>query len=158
MRDWSSDVCSSDLDPYYKSGLTIIVKKDNTTIKKFSDLAGKRVAVQIGTTSAKEVRKIQGVEVRDFNSSAETFLELRAGGVDAVVNDRPVNDYYITKSGVTDVRALDELLTSEDYGIAMSKKNPDLVKKVNAALKKLRENGEYDKIYKKWFGTTSQGK
>lgn len=145
-------------DPYYKSGLTIIVKKDNLAIQKFSDLAGKRVAVQIGTTSAKEVRKIQGIEVRDFNSSAETFLELRSGGVDAVVNDRPVNDYYIAKSGVTDVRALADLLTSEDYGIAMSKKNPELVKKVNAALKKLRENGEYDKIYKKWFGTASQGK
>ena len=145
-------------DPYYKSGLTIIVKKDNTAIQRFSDLVGKRVAVQIGTTSAKEVRKIEGVEIREFNSSAETFLELRAGGVDAVVNDRPVNDYYIAKSGITDVRALNELLTSEDYGIAMSKKNPELAKEVNAALKKLRENGEYDKIYKKWFGTASQGK
>ena len=61
-------------EPYYKSGLTIVVKKDNTAINKFNDLAGKKVAVQIGTTSAKEVRKIQGVEVRDFNSSAETFL------------------------------------------------------------------------------------
>lgn len=145
-------------EPYYKSGLTIIVKKDNTSIQKFSDLAGKRVAVQLGTTSAKEVRKIQGAEVRDFNSSAETFLELRAGGVDAVVNDRPVNDYYITKRGVTDVRALNELLTSEEYGIAMSKKNDALAKEVNAALKRLRENGEYDKIYKHWFGTTTQGK
>ncbi len=139
-------------DPYYKSGLTIIVKKDNTSIKKFSDLSGKKVAVQIGTTSAKEVRKIKGVDVKELNSSADTFMELKAGGVDAVVNDRPVNDYYIAKSGVKDVRALDELLTSEDYGIAMSKKNPELTNKVNAALKKLRDNGEYDKIYKKWFG------
>lgn len=143
-------------EPYYKSGLTIVVKKDNTAINKFNDLAGKKVAVQIGTTSAKEVRKIQGVEVRDFNSSAETFLELRAGGVDAVVNDRPVNDYYIAKSGVNDVRRLDELLTSEDYGIAMSKKNPELEKQINAALKKLHENGEYDKIYQKWFGPANK--
>lgn len=141
-------------EPYYKSGLSIIVKKDNTTINQFTDLVGKRVAVQIGTTSAKEVRKIEGVIVTEFNSSADTFMELKAGGVDAVVNDRPVNDYYIAKSGVTDVRRLDELLTSEDYGIAMSKKNPALVKDVNAALKKLHENGEYDKIYKKWFGDT----
>ena len=138
--------------PYYKSGLTIIVKKDNQNIKKFADLSGKKVAVQIGTTSAKEVRKIQGVEVKELNSSADTFMELKAGGVDAVVNDRPVNDYYIAKSGVKDVRALDELLTSEDYGMAISKKNPELTKKVDDALKKLRENGEYDKIYKKWFG------
>ena len=139
-------------DPYYKSGLSIIVKKDDKSINKFSDLKGKKVAVQIGTTSAMEVKKIEGAEVKEFNSSADTFLELKAGGVDAVVNDRPVNDYYILKSGVTDVRRLEELLTSEDYGIASSKKNPDMKKKIDAALKKLRENGEYDKIFKKWFG------
>ena len=139
-------------DPYYKSGLSIIVKKDDKSINKFSDLAGKKVAVQIGTTSAMEVKKIEGATVKEFNSSADTFLELKAGGVDAVVNDRPVNDYYIMKSGVTDVRRLEELLTSEDYGIASSKKNPEIKKQVDAALKKLHDNGEYDKIFKKWFG------
>jgi len=139
-------------DPYYKSGLSIVVKKDNNDIKKFTDLKGKKVAVQIGTTSAKEVHKIEGVEVKELNSSADTFMELKAGGVDAVVNDRPVNDTYIKTTGGADVKALDELLTSEDYGIAMSKKNPELVKSVNAALKKLHENGEYDKIFTKWFG------
>ena len=79
-------------------------------------------------------------------------MELKAGGVDAVVNDRPVNDYYILKSGEKDVRTLDELLTSEDYGIAMAKDNTELQKKINDALKKLKDNGEYDKIYAKWFG------
>ena len=139
-------------DAYYKSGLTIVVKKDNTSINKFNDLQGKKVAVQIGTTSAEEVKKIPNVEVKEFNSSADTFMELKAGGVDAVVNDRPVNDYYILKSGETDVRTLDELLTSEDYGIALAKDNTELQKKINDALAKLKENGEYDKIYAKWFG------
>ena len=139
-------------DPYYKSGLSIVVKKDNTSIHNFKELEGKRVAVQIGTTSAKEVHKIPNVEVKEFNSSADTFLELKAGGVDAVVNDRPVNDYYIVKSGEKDVRALEELLTSEDYGIAMNKDNADLQKQINEALNKLKQNGEYDKIFAKWFG------
>ena len=48
-------------DPYYKSGLSIIVAKDNNDIKTFQDLKGKKVAVQIGTTSAAEVNKIGGV-------------------------------------------------------------------------------------------------
>ena len=144
-------------DPYYKSGLTIIVKKDNTSINKFNDLQGKKVAVQIGTTSAEEVKKIPNVEVKEFNSSADTFMELKAGGVDAVVNDRPVNDYYIVKSGEKDVRALDELLTSEDYGIALAKDNTELQKKINDALEKLKQNGEYDKIYAKWFGEKKNG-
>lgn len=140
--------------PYYKSGLTIIVKDDNTEIAEFKDLAGKRVAVQIGTTSAAEVKKIEGVIVKEYNSSADTFMELKAGGVDAVVNDRPVNDYYIMKSGVKNVKALPDLLTSEDYGIAVNKKNEALLKEVNTALEKLQKNGDYDKIFKKWFGNT----
>ena len=143
-------------DPYYKSGLSIIVAKDNNDIKTFQDLKGKKVAVQIGTTSAAEVNKIGGVEVKEFNSSADTFMELRAKGVDAVVNDRPVNDYYILKSGETNVKALPELLTSEDYGIAFAKDNTELQGKVNEALKKLHENGKYDEIFTKWFGTTSK--
>ncbi|MDD3114996.1 MAG: basic amino acid ABC transporter substrate-binding protein [Anaerovibrio sp.] len=143
-------------DPYYKSGLSIVVAKDNTAINKFEDLKGKKVAVQIGTTSAAEVNKIGGVEVKEFNSSADTFMELRAKGVDAVVNDRPVNDNYILKSGETNVKALPDLLTSEDYGIALSKQNGELQKKVNDALKKLHENGKYDEIFAKWFGTASK--
>lgn len=143
-------------DPYYKSGLSIIVAKDNDSIKKFEDLKGKKVAVQIGTTSAAEVKKIEGVEVKEFNSSADTFMELRAKGVDAVVNDRPVNDYYILKSGETNVKALPDLLTSEDYGIAVSKQNEATQKAVNEALKKLKDKGEYDKIFEKWFGKTSK--
>ena len=82
-------------------------------------------------------------------------MELKAGGVDAVVNDRPVNDYYITKSGATGVKALEEKLTAEDYGIAVGKDNKELQEKINAAFKKIKENGEYDKIFAKWFGETN---
>ena len=114
------------------------------------------VAVQIGTTSAKEVKKNPDIQVKELNSSADTFLELKAGGVQAVVNDRPVNDYYIAKSGEKDVRVVNELLTSEDYGIAMAKDNQELQKKVDEALKKLKENGKYDEIYKKWFGQKAE--
>ena len=139
-------------DPYYQSGLTMVVRDDEQNIKSFNDLKGKKVAVQIGTTSAKEVKALGGVEVTEFNTPADCFTELKTGGADAVVNDRPVNDYFITKSGQTGVKALDEKLTSEDYGIAVAKGNTELAEKINAALKTLKENGEYDKIYAKWFG------
>ncbi|MGM9580309.1 MAG: basic amino acid ABC transporter substrate-binding protein [Anaerovibrio sp.] len=145
-------------DPYYKSGLSIAVAKDNESIKKFEDLKGKKVGVQISTTSATEVKKIDGVDAREFDSSADVFMELRAKGVDAIVNDRPVIDYYIMTSGETNVKVLPDLLTSEDYGIAVAKKNEELLKGINAALKKLHENGKYDEIFIKWFGNTSSGR
>ena len=139
-------------DPYYKSGLSIMVAKDNNSIKTFNDLKGKKVAVQIGTTSATEVKKIEGVQAKELNSSADTFIELAAKGVDAVINDRPVNDRYIVESKNGNVKVLPDLLTAEDYGIAINKKDTELQTKINAALKKLKENGEYDKLYTKWFG------
>ncbi|MDO4203027.1 MAG: basic amino acid ABC transporter substrate-binding protein [Selenomonadaceae bacterium] len=137
-------------DAYYESGLTMVVASDNSTIKTFKDLEGKKVAVQIGTTSAAEVRKIKDVKITELDTPSICFMELMAGNVDAVVNDRPVNDYFISR-GFDGVKALPERLTAEEYGIAINKKNPELQKKVNAALKKLREKGEYQKIFDKWF-------
>ena len=138
--------------PYYQSGLTIAVKNDNKTINSFKDLEGKTIAVQIGTTGADEAKKVKDAKVKEFNSSADTFMELKIGGVEAVVNDRPVNDYYLAQGGSKDTKALSEILTAEDYGIAVNKKNADLAKQIDAALEKLKSNGEYDKIYAKWFG------
>lgn len=45
-----------------------------------------------------------------------------------------------------------ERMEAEDYGIAVKKGNKELVKQFNDALAELKKNGEYQKIYKKWFG------
>lgn len=139
-------------DPYYESGLTIVVRNDEKNIKGFKDLEGKKVAVQIGTTGANEAAKIKDCEVKNFNVISECFMELKNGGVDAVINDRPVNDYYLMRTKSEGVKPLSDKVTAEDYGMAMRKDNKELQEKVNAALKKLKDNGEYKKIYDKWFG------
>ena len=138
--------------PYYKSGLSIVVNSSNNSINSFKDLEGKRIAVQIGTTSAEEARKIKNAQVREFNSNSEAYMELKNNGVDAVVNDLPVNAYYLTKTGAKDAKLVGEVANSEDYGIATAKKNTELNEKINKALDELKKNGEYDKIYLKWFG------
>ncbi len=142
--------------PYYKSGLSIIVKADNTAIKSFKDLEGKRIAVQIGTTGAEQAKKIKDAKVREFNSASEAFLELKAGGADAVVNDLPVNEYFLAKGGNKEAKLVGEVLNAEEYGIAVAKKNTELAGKINKALDELKQNGEYAKIYEKWFGKKPQ--
>ena len=141
--------------PYYKSGLTMIVKADNNAIKSFKDLEGKRIAVQIGTTGAEEARNIKDAKVREFNTVPDAFMELKNGGVDAVVNDAPVNDYYLAQTGTKDAKQVGDILNAESYGIATAKKNTELVGKINKALDDLKANGEYDKIYMKWFNKKS---
>lgn len=138
--------------PYYKSGLSMVVKSDNNTLKSFKDLEGKRIGVQIGTTGASEAKKIKDAKVREFNTAPEAFIELKNGGVDAVVNDLPVNEYYIAKAGGKDAKIVGEPLNAEEYGIATAKKNTELAGKIDKAIDELKKNGEYEKLYVKWFG------
>lgn len=142
--------------PYYKSGVSILVKKDNETIKGFKDLEGKRIGVQIGTTSADEAKKISGAKVSEFNTTDQANMELKAGGVDAVLNDLPVNEYYLVQGGAKDAKLVGEPLNAEEFGFATSKKDAELTDKINKALDELKKNGEYEKIYMKWFGKKPQ--
>ena len=139
--------------PYFKAGLALAVVEGNTTIKGFDDLKGKRIAVQIGTTGAKEAAKVPGAKISSFDSTAFALQELLNGKVDAVVNDGPVTLYAIKKAGLQGIKIVGELLTEEYYGIALPKNSPNL-KIVNSALENLLANGKYQAIYQKWLAGT----
>ena len=138
--------------PYYHSGLSLVVRYDNRDIKDFNDLKGRKVAVMTGTTAAHEMKKIVDVEIKEVTNLPDLFMELSIGNVDAVVNDRPVNDYYIHSYGMAGVKSLNAMLSEEEYAIAVQKDNRQLLQEVDAALKALHANGSYAGIYAKWFG------
>ncbi|SPT70732.1 basic amino acid ABC transporter substrate-binding protein [Anaerobiospirillum thomasii] len=138
-------------DPYYKSGLSIIVRKDSQDkYKTADDLKDQTLCAQIGTTGFMTANKISG-KVTAFNTQPEVFLELQSGGCEAVVNDRPVNLYYLVQNKDVAAVELKDILSAEEYGIAVRKGNTELQEKINASLKKLKESGEFGKIHKKWF-------
>lgn len=139
-------------DPYYTSGLIVMVRKDDNTIKSIDDLKGKRIGCQIGTTGEKKSRSIEGAVVTAYNTQSEASMELKNGGVDAVINDAPVVAYYLQQGGSKVAKTVGEKMEAEDYGIAVGKNNAKLAEEINKALAELKKNGEYDKIYKTWFG------
>ncbi len=139
-------------DPYYTSGLIIMVNKDNNDIKTLKDLEGKRIACQIGTTGEKKSRSVPGAQVTAFNTQSEASLELKNGGADAVINDAPVVAYYLQQGGSESAKTVGEKMEAEDYGIAVKKDNAKLAAEINKAMAELKKNGAFDKIYKTWFG------
>jgi polar amino acid transport system substrate-binding protein len=138
--------------PYYRSGLVVMVQKNNDTIKGIEDLVGKRIAVQIGTTGAAKAESVKDAKVTAFNTNTEAAMELKNGGVDAVINDSPVVGYYLAQGGSADAKTVGDVLEAEEYGIAVKKGNDKLAAEIDKALAELKKNGEYDKIYKTWFG------
>lgn len=139
-------------DPYIDSNQSIAVKADSA-IAAAADLSGKTIGVQSGTTGeawAKENVK-DAAKLVPFSDTLSAFAALQAGQVDAVVNDLPVSA-AIVKDTTRGLKLIAEIPTGEQYGIGVSKDNPDLLKAVNDALAKLKSSGKYDEIYTKWFG------
>lgn len=137
--------------PYYQSGLTIVVRKDNTDIKSFKDLEGKKIAVQTGTTGAMAAKKIKDAKVTTLQTAPDAFTALQQKNVDAVINDKPVNQNYLRKKGKAVAKMVGQVQNAEFYGIAVNKGNKKLAAVINKALNKLFQNGTYDKLYVKWF-------
>ena len=143
-------------DPYYTSGLVVVVNKDNEAVKSVKDLDNKGIAAQIGTTGAERAAKVPGAKVKNFNTNSEVFLELKNKGVDAVIIDKPVAEYYLAQGGGKETaKIVGETMEAESYGISL-KKNSPLTAKINKALLDLKKNGEYDKLYEKWFGAVKK--
>jgi polar amino acid transport system substrate-binding protein len=141
-------------EPYYAGGLVAMVKADNTTIKSPADLNGKKVSVQVGTKSVSYVKeKYPQVQLMEVEKNQEMFNLVDIGRSDAAVTGKPAAYQYVrTRPGL---KVIDEQLTTEDYGMAIRKDTPELTKSVNAAIEKLKADGSYAAIVKKYFSNTS---
>lgn len=143
-------------DPYYESGLAILVNNDNNNITTAKDLDGKMVAVKIGTATVDYLKEnVPGAKLKLFPNIDNAFLELATGRVDAVVHDTPNLQYFAKTGGKGRVKVVGSLKSGDYYGIAFPK-GSELVPAVNKALKTLQDNGQYDAIYEKWFGQKVQ--
>ena len=139
-------------DPYYAGGLVVLTKKDGP-VKTLKDLDGRKVSVQVGTKSVNYLKEhypsVQRVEVE---KNQEMFNLVDVGRSDAAVTGKPAAYQYVrTRPGL---KVLPEQLTTEEYGMALRKDTPELTKAVNEAIAKLKADGSYAAIVKKWFPVT----
>lgn len=143
-------------NPYLQSGLSLIVKKDST-INKLEDLKGKTIAAKQGTTGldkAKELADKYGAKVKILQDDTALYLDVETGNSDATINDFSGAAYKIKIDGdKSKLRLLGEKLTGEDYGIAVTKGNKELVDKFNKGLQELKDSGEYKKLVDSYFGS-----
>ena len=135
--------------PYFKAKQVVITKDENKSLKSFKDLSGKKVGVMLGFTGDTVVSEIKGIKVERFNAAYAAILALSQNKIDAVVLDsEPAKKYTANNKQFVIANIPAE---EEDYAIAFRKNDKELINKVNAALDKIKANGEYDKILKKYF-------
>ena len=148
-----------DFVDYFTAGVSIYTKKgDDQGIKTWSDLCGKKIAVQRGTVSedlAKaETKKCTGgkkIAIESYDNDQQAQTRLRGGGADAGSSDFPVAAYAVkTSGGGKDFQLVGEQVEAAPYGIAVAKDNTQLRDAIKAAMDAVIANGEYKKIMDKW--------
>jgi ABC-type amino acid transport substrate-binding protein len=136
-------------NPYYLSEQAILVK-EGSSITGLSDLKGKVVGAQQGTTGLELGKeKAEASELRPFPEGPDADNALKAGTVEAVIIDAPVAKQQAEELGGIEI--VEKVPTEETYGIAIAKENTELVEQVNEGLAKTIEDGSYAKVYEKWF-------
>ncbi len=141
-------------DPYFDANQGIVVRPDST-IKTGDDLKGKTVGVQIETTGAIAVRKIQGANLKQYDSPDLAMQDLVNKNIDAVVVDYPVAANFALQSPQFQgkLKIAGQLVTNEKYALCVPKGDPKgLLPLFNAGLKDIKANGTYDKIFAQWIG------
>lgn len=125
-------------------------KKEEKKIESADDLKDAKIGVQTGTTGDIYCSDDFGDDnVERFNKGMEAVQALQQGKIDAVIIDnQPAKTFVEENEGL---KILETSYVEEDYALAIKKGNDDLVKKVNDAIKELKEDGTFDKIVAKYI-------
>jgi polar amino acid transport system substrate-binding protein len=120
------------------------------SVNSVNDLYGKRVATIQGSTSERFLLD-RDLDIETYADLDSLLRDFEGGNVEAVVFDAPVLAFYVKNQGSGDAMLVGSPFRRESYGFALPSNSP-LVEPVNRSLLKLRENGTYDRIYRRYFG------
>ncbi|MBP0962772.1 MAG: transporter substrate-binding domain-containing protein [Oscillospiraceae bacterium] len=134
----------------YAVGVQVVIVNEGSAIASLDDLAGKKIGVQENTTGDIYSTDEFGDEfIERYPKGSDAVLALTQGKIDAVIIDNePAKNFVASNDGLV---ILDTEYAVEDYAIAVSKDNEDLLKDINKALAELTADGTLDKIVAKYI-------
>jgi polar amino acid transport system substrate-binding protein len=145
--------------PYMAVGQSLMVAKgEGEGIENLDDLAGKDVAVQVGTTlkdalSAKSKELTAAgkdpIDIQTFPDAGAAAAALKTDKVDVFFGDSPVVADYVVKDGES-FEFAGEPIDPIEVGIALRTGDSDLQKAVQDAVDEMYEDGTMVDILSRW--------
>ncbi|WP_019972872.1 glutamate ABC transporter substrate-binding protein [Mycobacterium sp. 141] len=134
---------------YFEGHQRLLVPR-GSPVQGPADLAGKRVCSGLATTSIATVARVAPaatiVGVQNFD---DCLVALQQGQVDAASTD---DSLLVGMAGQDpNLEIVGPSLENEPYGIGVNKSEEDLVRAVNASLERIRQDGTWVRLYRKWF-------
>ncbi|MBI4687746.1 MAG: transporter substrate-binding domain-containing protein [Nitrospirae bacterium] len=142
--------------PYFWTGKIFYAKKGK--IKSIKDLGGKKIGVDQGSNAfiaaPQEIAKVskKAPQMLSFQNSAEGFLALKQGKIDAYSQDAPIMAAVAGSLGA-EYEAVGGMIYSPGlYGIGVPENDSDWRDKLSFTLQAMLADGTYEQLYEKWFG------
>jgi polar amino acid transport system substrate-binding protein len=134
---------------YFEASQRLLVPKDSP-VQGSADLAGKRVCSHVDTSSLATVGRVApAATLLAVQNWDDCLVALQQGQADAVSTD----DAILAGLAVQDpnLHIVGPSLEAEPYGIGVNKSQDDLVRAVNASLERMRRDGTWLSLYRKWL-------
>ncbi|GHE52100.1 glutamate ABC transporter substrate-binding protein [Streptomyces vinaceus] len=134
--------------PYFLAHQDLLVRADDTSITKAEDLNKKKLCSVTGSTSAQNVKTKLAPEadLLEQGGYSECLTGLENKKLDALTTDNSIlAGYAAQEKNKGKFKLVGLKLSDEPYGIGLKKGDKDLQTKVNAALKKMVEDGSWQK-------------
>ena len=134
---------------YLAANQRILAPRDSA-IRRASDLAGKRVCAVSGTTSLDRIQQISPPPVIvEVVTWADCLVALQQRQVDAVSTDDSILAGLVSQDPYLHI--VGPSMAREPYGIGINKENTGLVRFVNGTLDRIRRDGTWNTLYRKWL-------
>jgi polar amino acid transport system substrate-binding protein len=138
-----------DFSEVYFEAKNTIVSRKGSNLKTPTDLVGKKVGAPLGTIQEKQARQFQGIVLELRNKTVEIIEEIKSNHIDAGIVEEPVAQGYIANNLNLEYHVIPNALKL-GYAIAFPK-GSNLVGGFNQVLKQMKDNGEIERLEKKWF-------
>lgn len=131
---------------------TLTVNQLTADISGPGDLQGHLVATVKGSTAERYLVE-RKIDTRPLPTIEDCYGSLARREVKAVVYDAPVLMYHVSRAGASHMRVVGRIFEKQNYGLALQQDSKHR-KQINEVLLRLKEQGFFDDLQKKWFGVT----
>lgn len=114
-------------------------------------LRGQRVSVKQGSCQHHLLQDFGGINIKAFNDKITPIKALYNDEVEAYCGPVQNAYYYMNKLGYSGISLMGTPLSITELRYAVNRDRGDILRMVNEGMKEIMENGEYDRIYRKWF-------
>lgn len=135
--------------PYYLFRLQLTVRKSEQRIRSIEDC--RRLGIAVGTLvncASSRMLDQGGYKSVGYQDPVGAYQDLETGRIDAVVMDVAAEMFYARQN--PKLKAVGKPFNTGAYVVGIRKGDTLLLRKVNAAIDSLADNGTTERIFRKW--------